>query len=54
MARLTDWNEGTAQAKMADATEWLAELDRSYTMEEQRTQHHGNVRIEQGASVEFF
>jgi methyl-accepting chemotaxis protein len=54
MARLADWNEGPAQAKMADATEWLAELDRSYTMEEQRTQHHGNVRIETGTSVDFF
>jgi methyl-accepting chemotaxis protein len=54
MARLADWNAGPAQAKMADATEWLAALDKSYTMEEQRTQHHGNVRIETGASVDFF
>jgi methyl-accepting chemotaxis protein len=54
MERLADWNAGPAQAKMADATEWLAELDKSYTMEEQRTQHHGNVRIETGTSVDFF
>jgi methyl-accepting chemotaxis protein len=54
MERLAEWNEGPAQAKMADATEWLAALDRSYTMEEQRSQHHGNVRIEHGTSVDFF
>lgn len=54
MERLADWNAGPAQAKMADATEWLAALDRSYTMEEQRTQHHGNVQIQQGATVDYF
>ena len=54
MERLAEWNAGPAQAKLADATEWLAALDQSYTMEEQRTQHHGNVRIEHGTSVDFF
>lgn len=54
MERLTDWNAGPAQAKMADATEWLAALDRSYTMEEQRTQHHGNVQIDRDATVDYF
>lgn len=54
MERLADWNAGPAQAKMADATEWLAALDRSYTMEEQRTQHHGNVQIDRGTTVDYF
>jgi hypothetical protein len=34
---------------------WLAELERTYTMQEQRTRHHGLPSTPpQGGSVEFF
>ena len=32
----------------------LAKLEASYTMEEQRSQHHGNVHIDRGSEIEFF
>jgi methyl-accepting chemotaxis protein len=38
----------------AQAGEWLARLDASYTMEEQRSEHHGNTTIQRETTVEFF
>jgi methyl-accepting chemotaxis protein len=29
-------------------------LEASYTMEEQRAQHHGNVHVDRGSEIEFF
>ena len=36
------------------AAEWLVALEASYTMEEQRSHHHGNVHVDVSTGVEFF
>ena len=54
MARLAEWVQSNPTATHADVTLWLETLERSYTMEEQRTHHHGNVAIDRSAAVEFF
>jgi methyl-accepting chemotaxis protein len=36
------------------AQEWLSSLEARYTMEEQRSHHHGNVHVERESNVEFF
>jgi methyl-accepting chemotaxis protein len=54
MGRFTEWMDANRQATPADAAQWLADLENTYTMEEQRTHHHGNVQIERSAAVEFF
>ena len=38
----------------SDAAEWLVALEASYTMEEQRSHHHGNVHVDVSTGVEFF
>jgi methyl-accepting chemotaxis protein len=48
------WVSANPYASQSDAAEWLAKLERSYTMDEQRSQHHGNVHIDRGSEVEFF
>ena len=42
------------RATPSDAAAWLTALEASYTMDEQRSTHHGNVHVEQSAGVEFF
>jgi methyl-accepting chemotaxis protein len=57
MQRFTDWMHRHEHASHADAVRWLAELEHSYTMQEQRTRHHGRPDGDapsQGGSVEFF
>lgn len=54
LARLAAWNATGQPATRADAAQWLAELERSYTMDEQRSQHHGTTAIQRDAGVEFF
>jgi hypothetical protein len=44
----------TRYATQTDAAEWLAALEASYTMDEQRAQHHGNVHVDRGSEIEFF
>ena len=54
MGRLREWlNEG-GDLSMRQAGEWLARLDASYTMEEQRSEHHGNTSIKRDTGIEFF
>ena len=48
------WVHANPYATQSDAAEWLANLEQSYTMDEQRSQHHGNVHIDRGSEVEFF
>jgi methyl-accepting chemotaxis protein len=48
------WVAANPYATQSDAAEWLANLEASYTMEEQRSQHHGNVHIDRGSEIEFF
>lgn len=52
--RLTQWLEQGGDLSAAQAGEWLARLDESYTMEEQRSEHHGNTSIQRETAVEFF
>ena len=54
MGRMGDWlaQEGDLGSAQADA--WLERLDASYTMEEQRSGHHGNTAIQRETAIEFF
>lgn len=52
--RLHDWLQQGGDLGASQANEWLARLDASYTMEEQRSEHHGNSSIQRETSVEFF
>ncbi len=54
MQNFARWVAANPYATQTDAAEWLANLETSYTMEEQRSQHHGNVHIDRGSEVEFF
>jgi methyl-accepting chemotaxis protein len=54
MNRLNDWLQQGGDLSASQAGEWLARLDASYTMEEQRSEHHGNTSIKREAAVEFF
>ena len=54
MQNFARWVEANPYATQSDAAEWLANLEASYTMEEQRSQHHGNVHIDRGSEIEFF
>jgi methyl-accepting chemotaxis protein len=54
MVRFTRWVQANPKATQTDAAEWLTQLEASYTMEEQRSHHHGNVHVERGSCVEFF
>jgi methyl-accepting chemotaxis protein len=54
MNRLTEWLQQGGDLSAAQAGEWLARLDASYTMEEQRSDHHGNTSIQRETAVEFF
>ncbi|MDZ7858296.1 hypothetical protein [Sphaerotilus sp.] len=55
MQRFTEWMRRNEHASHADAMRWLAELERSYTMQEQHTRHCGLPEgPTQAGSVEFF
>lgn len=54
MVRFGNWLESGNGATHADVAGWLETLERSYTMEDQRTQHHEMVHIERNSGVEFF
>jgi methyl-accepting chemotaxis protein len=54
MSNFAKWVAAHPRATQSDAAEWLAALEASYTMEEQRSHHHGNVHIERSTMVEFF
>lgn len=54
MTRLTEWLEQGGDLSASQAGEWLARLDASYTMEEQRSDHHGNASIQRETAIEFF
>ena len=48
------WVHANPYATQSDAADWLANLEGGYTMDEQRSQHHGNVHIARGSEIEFF
>jgi methyl-accepting chemotaxis protein len=54
MSNFARWVSAHPLATQSDAAEWLATLEASYTMEEQRSHHHGNVHVERSSGVEFF
>jgi len=54
MGQLVRWVQRHPVATREHAAEWLQALEASYTMDEQRSQHHGNVHIERSAGVDFF
>ncbi|MDP4302164.1 methyl-accepting chemotaxis protein [Leptothrix discophora] len=54
MQRFAGWIEVHDEASHADAARWLEDLERTYTMEEQRNHHHGTVDIQRNSGVEFF
>ena len=54
MRNFAHWVGANPYATQSDAADWLSTLEASYTMEEQRSQHHGNVHIDRGSEVEFF
>lgn len=54
MNNFTDWVAANPHATQTDAAEWLATLVDSYTMDEQRSRHHGNVVVDHQSGVDFF
>lgn len=54
MSNFAQWVEANPRATQTDAAQWLVALEAAYTMEEQRSEHHGNVHVQQSAGVEFF
>ena len=54
MSNFAAWVARHPHATQSDAAEWLQALESSYTMEEQRAHHHGNVHVDRGSEVEFF
>lgn len=54
MTNFTAWVAANPRATQTDAAEWLAALAASYTMDEQRSTHHGNVVVEHNSGVDFF
>ncbi len=54
MTQLTRWVEAHPEATHHDAARWLTELEARYTMEEQRSTHHGNTHVAAASNVEFF
>lgn len=54
MDRLTGWVEKHESASLADARDWLAKLESTYTMEDQRHQLKGTTASTQGSNVQYF
>lgn len=54
MGNFAQWVAANPTATQSDAVRWLEALEAAYTMEEQRSEHHGNVHVQQSAGVEFF
>lgn len=52
--RLQRWLEGQDDEHARSATDWLARLEHSYTMEEMHSSHHGTTTVERAPAVEFF
>jgi methyl-accepting chemotaxis protein len=54
MMSFARWVADNPRCTQTDAAQWLTALESSYTMDEQRSTHHGNVHVNRGAGVEFF
>jgi methyl-accepting chemotaxis protein len=54
MSRFVDWSKDNPHATALDVQNWLKKLEKSYTMSEQRSQHHGTEHVTVGSQVDFF
>jgi methyl-accepting chemotaxis protein len=54
MKRFVHWSGGGVDEAAASPAQWLKRLESTYTMEEQRSTHHGGVAVQHEATVEFF
>jgi hypothetical protein len=54
MNRFVDWSKDNPYATALDVQNWLKKLEKSYTMSEQRSQHHGTEHVTVGSQVDFF
>jgi methyl-accepting chemotaxis protein len=54
MNNFVEWTTHNPGATRDDAIDWLKRLEGSYTMDEQRSEHHGNAHVDRGSEVEFF
>ncbi len=54
MSSFVQWVSAHPHPTQADVDQWLEDLDRSYSMEEQRAYHHGNVHVSASQGIEFF
>ncbi len=51
MHNFARWVAANPYASQSDAADWLAQLERSYTLDEQRSQHHGIVHIQRQSAT---
>lgn len=54
MQLMSDWLASGSDVGVTQIEQWLERLDASYTMEEQRAEHHGNAAIQRETAIEFF
>ena len=54
MERFQTWLHSGEDSTPAHAADWLEQLERSFTTEEQRTQHHGTTAVHTSGGVDFF
>jgi hypothetical protein len=54
MTRFVVWSRDNPEATALDVQNWLKQLEKSYTMSEQRSQHHGTEHVNVGSQVDFF
>ena len=52
--RMRTWLEGQPDEEARSAVQWLARLEKSYTMEEMHSSHHGTSTVDRAPAVEFF
>lgn len=54
MELMSEWLAQGSDLGLGQVDGWLTRLDASYTMEEQRSDHHGNTVIQRETAIEFF
>jgi methyl-accepting chemotaxis protein len=54
MNRFVAFTRDNPQPSALDVQNWLKQLEKSYTMSEQRSQHHGTEHVNVGSQVDFF
>jgi methyl-accepting chemotaxis protein len=54
MNRFVAFTKDNPHPSALDVQNWLKQLEKSYTMSEQRSQHHGTEHVNVGSQVDFF